>query len=122
MEPITIIIGVVSLLIGSIASFIILKNSNQVKSNNILEQAKKEAALIYNCLYYCKKNKEKGISELKSYIQNQFEQHRNFKLEYAEIVVLNTMRPAEEWQGENKNAICIAAYHSGVRLIDNIIL
>ena len=91
--------------------------------NNLLsESAKNNAALIYNCLYYCKKNKEKGISELKSYIQNQFEQHRNFKLEYAEIVVLNTMRPAEEWRGENKNAICIAAYHSGVRLIDNIIL
>ena len=41
---------------------------------------------------------------------------------FNEIVVLNTMRPAEEWQGKNKNAICIAAYHSGVRLIDNIIL
>ena len=88
----------------------------------LAKQAKKEAALIYNCLDYCKKNKEKGISELKSYIQNQFKQHRNLKLEYAEIVVLNTMRPAEEWEGENKNAICIAAYHSGVRLIDNIIL
>jgi hypothetical protein len=32
------------------------------------------------------------------------------------------MRPVKEWQGKNENAICIAAYHSGVRLIDNIIL
>ena len=86
------------------------------------ESAKKEAALIYNCLNYCKNNKKKGITELKYYIQNQFEQHENFKLEYAEIVALNTMQPIETWQGGNENAICIAAYHSGVRLIDNIIL
>jgi len=86
------------------------------------ESAKKEAALIYNCLNYCKNNKKKGIPELKYYIQNQFEQHKNFKLEYAEIVALNTMQPIEKWQGENENAVCIAAYHSGVRLIDNIIL
>jgi len=86
------------------------------------ENAKKEAALIYNCLHYCKNNKRKGIVKLKYYIQNQFKQHKNLKLEYAEIVALNTMRPIEEWQGKNKNAICIAAYHSGVRLIDNIIL
>ncbi len=86
------------------------------------ENAKKEATLIYNCLNYCKNNKEKGVAELKSYIINQFEKQKNFKLEYAEIVNINTMQPTKIWQGENENAICIAAYHSGVRLIDNIIL
>jgi len=86
------------------------------------ENAKTEATLIYTCLNYCKNNKKKGIIKLKQYIQNQFEQHKNFKLDYAEIVALNTMQPIEKWQGENKNAVCIAAYHSGVRLIDNIIL
>ena len=29
---------------------------------------------------------------------------------------------ADGWKNENENAVCIAAYHSGVRLIDNIIL
>jgi pantoate--beta-alanine ligase len=91
---------------------------NKLLSKN----AKKEAALIYNCLHYCQNNKKKGITELKYYIQNQFEQHENFKLEYAKIVSLNTMQPIEGWQSKNENAICIAAYHSGVRLIDNIIL
>ena len=100
------------------------KNGLAKSSRNELlsENAKKEATLIYNCLHYCKNNKRKGIVELKYYMKNQFEQHKNFKLEYAEIVALNTMRPIENWQGKNKNAICIAAYHSGVRLIDNIIL
>ncbi len=86
------------------------------------EHAKKEATLIYKCLHYCENNKGKGIVALKSYIHHQFEKQDNFKLEYAEIVALNTMLPVEKWQDENENAICIAAYHSGVRLIDNIIL
>jgi pantoate--beta-alanine ligase len=86
------------------------------------ERAKKETSLIYSCLNYCKNNNKKEITELKYYIQNQFDQHKNLKLEYAEIVALNTMQPIEKWGGENESAICIAAYHSGVRLIDNIIL
>ena len=86
------------------------------------ESAKKETSLIYSCLNYCKNNNKKEITELKYYIQNQFDQHKNLKLEYAEIVALNTMQPIEKWGEENESAICIAAYHSGVRLIDNIIL
>lgn len=100
------------------------KNGLAKSSRNKLlsEIGKKEAVLIYSCLNYCKRNKQKEITELKYYIQNQFEQHANLKLEYAEIVALSTMQPIENWQKENKNAVCIAAYHSGVRLIDNIIL
>jgi len=83
---------------------------------------KKQASLIYQCLKYCRNNKKKGIPYLKNYITHQFKQYKNFKLEYAEIVALNTMLPIEKWKNENENAVCIAAYHSGVRLIDNIIL
>ena len=91
--------------------------------NQLLSQsAKEESALIYNCLFYCKKNKKKGLNELKAYIQDKFKNQENLKLEYAEIVSLDTMSPIEIWEGKNKNAICIAAYHSNVRLIDNIIL
>jgi len=100
------------------------KNGLAKSSRNELlsESGKKEAALIYKCLSYCKNNKEKGIVELKLHVQRQFEKQENLTLEYTEFVALNTMQPVEEWQGKNKNAICIAAYHSGVRLIDNIIL
>ena len=86
------------------------------------ESAKKEARLIYSCLNYCQKNKEKGVNELKSYIQQQFLKQENFTLEYVEFVALKTMLPIKDWEEENKNAVCISAYHSGVRLIDNIIL
>ena len=86
------------------------------------ESSKKEASLIYNCLNYCKNNKEDGVSKLKIYIQQEFLKHENFTLEYAEFVALNTMLPINDWGRVNKNAVCISAYHSGVRLIDNIIL
>jgi len=86
------------------------------------ESAKEEASLIYNCLNYCKKNKGKGVTKLKLHIQKQFLKQKNFTLEYAEFVALKTMLPIKDWGGVNKNAVCISAYHSGVRLIDNIIL
>jgi pantoate--beta-alanine ligase len=86
------------------------------------EGAKKEASLIYNCLNYCKNNKEEGVHKLKHHIQQEFLKHENFTLEYVEFVALKTMLPMNDWQGLNKNAVCISAYHSGVRLIDNIIL
>jgi len=86
------------------------------------ESAKKEASLIYNCLNYCQKNKEQGVDKLKFHIQQQFLKQENFTLEYAEFVALKTMLPIKDWEEENENAVSISAYHSGVRLIDNIIL
>ena len=41
MESITIIIGVTALLLGSVISFFILKNTNISKSNSILEDLKR---------------------------------------------------------------------------------
>ena len=86
------------------------------------ESAKKEASLIYNCLNYCQKNKEQGVDKLKFHIQQQFLKQENFTLEYAEFVALKTMLPIKDWEEENENAVSISAYHSGVHLIDNIIL
>tara|TARA_B100001250_G_C19635546_1_gene715776 strand:+ start:15 stop:851 length:837 start_codon:yes stop_codon:yes gene_type:complete len=100
------------------------KNGLAKSSRNSLlsDKGKENAALIYYCLNYCSNNKEKPISELKEYIHNQFNQQQDLKLEYFEIVNLNTMLPINKWQRENNNAICIAAYVDQVRLIDNIIL
>ena len=46
MEPITIIVGVISLILGSVISFFIIKNANITKSNSILEDAIKESERI----------------------------------------------------------------------------
>lgn len=91
--------------------------------NNLLnENAKNEASFIYDSLVYCRNNKEKGIHELKLHIENQFKKHINFELEYIEIVSLDSMAPIKKWEAKNENAICIAVYINGIRLIDNIIL
>ena len=48
--------------------------------------------------------------------------NKDIELEYVEFVNLEKMQAIKDWGEENKNAICIAVYVSGVRLIDNIIL
>lgn len=85
-------------------------------------EGKKDAALIFECLNYCRANKNKGIDFLKSHTKTKFAELKNFELEYVEFVALNTMLPITKWEKENENAICIATYIDGVRLIDNIIL
>jgi len=85
-------------------------------------EGRKDAPLIFECLNYCRVNKNKGIDFLKSHTKNKFAELKNFKLEYVEFVALNTMLPITKWEKENENAICIATYIDGVRLIDNIIL
>ena len=85
-------------------------------------EGKKDAALIFKCLNYCRANKNKGIDFLKSHTKTKFAENKNFELEYVEFVALNTMLPITKWEKENENAICIATYIDGVRLIDNIIL
>ena len=91
--------------------------------NNLISNSGKEtASIIYKHLLYCKKNQKQGITKLKSSIINQFKKQNELTLEYIEFVELDTLMPIANWGEKNKNAICISAYHSGVRLIDNIIL
>ena len=81
-----------------------------------------EASLIYECLCYCKENKNLGITKLKDYISTIFNKNNYVALEYVEFVSLKTLQPIQSWNEDNTNAICIAAYVNHVRLIDNIIL
>ena len=91
--------------------------------NKLLSSSdKKNASLIYRCLLYCRNNKVMGIKTLKKYICDKINSNKNIQLEYVEFVNLEKMQAIQEWEEENKNAICIATYVSGVRLIDNIIL
>ena len=91
--------------------------------NKLLSISDKEnASFIYNCLLYCRNNKTEGIKTLKKDISELINSNKDIRLEYIEFVDLETMQRIQYWRKENKNAICIAAYVSGVRLIDNIIL
>ena len=46
MEPITIIIGLIALLLGSVITFFVLKNLDLTKSKSVLKDAEKEAERI----------------------------------------------------------------------------
>jgi ribonucrease Y len=46
MDPITIIVGVVTLLVGAVITFFVLKNTDVTKSKSIIDDAKKEAERI----------------------------------------------------------------------------
>ena len=123
---------IVKALVKQISNSVEIKNIPTVREKNGLAKSsrnsllskkqRKKAALIYYCLDYCLQNKTKGVVKLKSFIYNKFKQQEDLKLEYAEIVNLNSMLPISQWQSKNENAICIAAYIGNVRLIDNIIL
>ncbi|HIL66533.1 MAG TPA: pantoate--beta-alanine ligase, partial [Flavobacteriales bacterium] len=61
-----------------------------------------------------------SITNLKNCIKIQFSEQLEVDLEYLEFVDANNLQNISFFQ-ENNNAICIAAYLGGVRLIDNII-
>ena len=56
------------------------------------EEAKQEAALIYNCLQYCKQNKNLGVDKLKAEVKDRFYNSNKIELEYVKFVNLNTMQ------------------------------
>ncbi|MBT7726577.1 MAG: pantoate--beta-alanine ligase [Flavobacteriales bacterium] len=89
--------------------------------NKLLSVTDKQIATIINeTLLFIKENSDKyTIEEIKQISVDKL--NKNTDLEYLEIVDLETLSPISEFQGKNKNAACIAASISSVRLIDNII-
>jgi len=62
----------------------------------------------------------KSLNEIKDTAIANICKHKDFKIEYFEIVDLKTLQSLSEMQKEPM-AICVAAYLGQVRLIDNII-
>ena len=66
--------------------------------------------------------KKMDLSELKNQIITNITNGNKIKIEYLELVNLDTFEPDETPRKKVKYAVCIAVSISGVRLIDNIIL
>ena len=99
------------------------ENGLAMSSRNKLLSPKQieTASMLYKSLKFCKTNKDKfSITHLKNCIKIQFSEQLEVDLEYLEFVDANNLQNISFFQ-ENNNAICIAAYLGGVRLIDNII-
>jgi len=81
-----------------------------------------KAILISETLQFIKENSDKySAEELKQLSTDKFNIQSDLKLEYLEIVSLETLHPITEFKDKGGNAACIAASISSVRLIDNII-
>jgi pantoate--beta-alanine ligase len=99
------------------------ENGLAMSSRNKLLSPKQieTASMLYKSLKFCKTNKDEfSITDLKTRIKTQFSEQLEVDLEYLEFVDANNLHSISFFQ-ENNNAICIAAYLGGVRLIDNII-
>ncbi len=99
------------------------ENGLAMSSRNKLLSPKQieTASMLYKSLKFSKTNKDKfSITNLKNCIKIQFSEQLEVDLEYLEFVDANNLQNISFFQ-ENNNAICIAAYLGGVRLIDNII-
>ena len=95
-----------------------MSSRNKLLSKKDLEKS----CLVYNTLRFVKENSTKfGILELKEKAMRKFSIQSALDLEYLEIVSLASLNPIDKLLGKDKNAVCIAASISGVRLIDNII-
>ena len=99
-------------------SGIAMSSRNKLLSEKNLEKA----TLIYQTLKYIKENSDNfTVDQLKKIAIEKFSHQTDITLEYLEIVSLEKLQPISEFRIKNKNAACIAASISSVRLIDNII-
>ncbi len=100
------------------------ENGLAMSSRNKLlnkEQLQK-ATLLYKSLLMCKKEQDTfPISVLKNMISENFQKESDMELEYIEFANANTLKTISSFQEKGENAVCIAAFVGGVRLIDNII-
>ena len=84
---------------------------------------REQCGVIYKQLLVFKHLFEKmDLSELKNQIIINITNGNKIRIEYLELVNLDTFKPDETPYKKVKYAVCIAVSISGVRLIDNIIL
>ena len=93
------------------------------RNQRLTENQKIEAAFIYKTLTQAKKHfMNQNVTEVVKWVQNQFKNNKNFKLEYFEIADETTLEPSSQKETNKKYRAFIAVYMNDVRLIDTISL
>ena len=93
------------------------------RNERLSESAREKAAVIYQIL---KKAKDffqsHSAEETTTFVENEFEKHPEFQLEYFEIADEATLLPVSDKESNKKYRGFIAIFIENIRLIDNISL
>jgi pantoate--beta-alanine ligase len=93
------------------------------RNERLSAEAKSKSAFIYEQLQVAKLNfLHKSAKETIQILQNNFEKHPEFQLEYIEIADEQTLLPIENKENNKKYRAFIAVFIEKIRLIDNIAL
>lgn len=93
------------------------------RNERLSKDQRENASIIYSTLKEIKSRFESAtISELKKLVENKFENHPKFKLEYFSIANEETLKPVQDIKLENHYRAFIAVYAGSIRLIDNLAL
>jgi pantoate--beta-alanine ligase len=91
------------------------------RNEHLSKTAREEAGFIYKTLNSVKQDFElKSITELHTDIQQLFENHPIFTLDYFEIAADDTLKPCAEKEKNIKYRAFIAVFVENIRLIDTI--
>ena len=84
---------------------------------------KQRATAVFTVLNYVKQNIQSGpLSHLLFNAQDQIRSAGFEKIDYVAICNASTLEPIANWDGKEKLVVLVAAFLSGVRLIDNMVI
>lgn len=93
------------------------------RNERLSETARKNAAIIYQILNSAKKIFATNSAEATvKWVENEFQKHPDFQLEYFEIADETTLLPVNTKEADKKYRGFIAIFIENIRLIDNISL
>jgi pantoate--beta-alanine ligase len=93
------------------------------RNERLSESAREKAAVIYQILNTAKDFfQNHSAEETTTFVENEFEKHPEFQLEYFEIADEATLLPVSEKESNKKYRGFIAIFIENIRLIDNISL
>ncbi|WP_417363157.1 pantoate--beta-alanine ligase [Galbibacter sp.] len=93
------------------------------RNERLPESIRKKAAFIYQTITKAKENfSSQSIQQTLDWIYEQFENHENFELEYAEIADEKTLKSVKTKKIGEHYRLFVAVYANEIRLIDTIAL
>jgi pantoate--beta-alanine ligase len=84
------------------------------------EEDRKKAAMLYECMVQLRKGFGKTEFATQRDVMAAHLRDNGFKVEYLELVDSDTLEILPDWDNRRLLSICIAAYLSDIRLIDNL--